>query len=63
MTEMPEGNEHPQGDKTFNGKTHQVFGHQNITKVTAASSRSCTDLDRGRPYTSEARLHHTAAVS
>ena len=28
-----EGNEHPQGDKTFNGKTHQCFGHQNITQV------------------------------
>jgi len=29
----PEGNEHPQGDKTFNGKIHQCFGHQNISKV------------------------------
>ena len=28
-----EGNEHPQGDKLFNGKIHQVFGHQNITQV------------------------------
>ena len=26
-------NEHPQGDKVFNGKTHQVFGKQNISKV------------------------------
>jgi branched-chain amino acid transport system substrate-binding protein len=25
--------EHPQGDKLFNGKTHQVFGHQTISKV------------------------------
>ena len=25
--------EHPQGDKTFNGKIHQCFGHQNISKV------------------------------
>jgi branched-chain amino acid transport system substrate-binding protein len=33
MTTMPASNEHPQGDKVFNGKTHQVFGHQNITKV------------------------------
>jgi branched-chain amino acid transport system substrate-binding protein len=25
--------EHPQGDKVFNGRTHQVFGHQFISKV------------------------------
>ncbi|MFZ5790984.1 MAG: ABC transporter substrate-binding protein [Pseudomonadota bacterium] len=33
MTEFPEGNEHPQGDKKFVGKIHQCFGHQNISKV------------------------------
>jgi branched-chain amino acid transport system substrate-binding protein len=33
MTAFAEGNEHPQGDKTFNGKIHQCFGHQNITQV------------------------------
>ena len=33
MTSFAEGNEHPQGDKTFNGKIHQCFGHQNISKV------------------------------
>ncbi len=33
MSDMPEGIEHPQGAKRFNGKTHQAFGHQNITKV------------------------------
>ena len=33
MTEFPAGPEHPQGDKVFNGKTHQVFGHQSISKV------------------------------
>lgn len=33
ITTIPEGNEHPQGDKVFNGKLHQVFGHQNITQV------------------------------
>jgi len=32
MTTMAEGREHPQGDKLFNGKTHQVFGHQNISR-------------------------------
>ena len=34
MTDMPESNEHPQGAKVFNGKTHQVFGHQYISRVT-----------------------------
>ena len=33
MTEMPESNEHPQGPKVFNGKTHQVFGLQYISQV------------------------------
>jgi branched-chain amino acid transport system substrate-binding protein len=33
MTGWDEGPEHPQGAKTFNGKTHQAFGHQNISKV------------------------------
>ncbi len=33
MTEIPASNAHPQGDKLFNGKTHQVFGHQYISKV------------------------------
>lgn len=33
MTEMPHSNEHPQGAKLFNGKTHQVFGHQYISRV------------------------------
>ncbi len=33
MTDMPAGMERPQGHKRFNGKTHQVFGHQNISKV------------------------------
>ena len=34
MTDMPHSNEHPQGAKVFNGKTHQVFGHQYISRVT-----------------------------
>lgn len=34
MTDMPESLEHPQGAKLFNGKTHQVFGHQYISQVT-----------------------------
>jgi branched-chain amino acid transport system substrate-binding protein len=33
LTTFPEGKEHPQGDKTFNGKLHQCYGHQNISKV------------------------------
>ena len=35
MTEIPASIEHPQGAKVFNGKTHQVFGHQYISKVTS----------------------------
>jgi branched-chain amino acid transport system substrate-binding protein len=33
LTEFAEGPEHPQGRKIFNGKIHQVFGVQNISKV------------------------------
>lgn len=33
MDKIEASNEHPQGDKVFNGKTHQVFGKQNISKV------------------------------
>lgn len=33
MTDMPASFEHPQGAKWFNGKTHQVFGHQYISRV------------------------------
>ena len=34
MTEIPLSDDHPQGAKLFNGRTHQVFGHQYISKVT-----------------------------
>jgi len=34
MTDMPHSLDHPQGPKLFNGKTHQVFGQQYISKVT-----------------------------
>lgn len=33
MTVLPHSHAHPQGAKEFNGKTHQVFGHQYISKV------------------------------
>lgn len=33
MGDMPESQAHPQGAKRFNGKTHQVFGHQHISRV------------------------------
>jgi branched-chain amino acid transport system substrate-binding protein len=33
MTDFAEGQGHPQGAKTFNGKTHQAFGIQSISKV------------------------------
>ncbi len=34
MSDMPLSDDHPQGAKIFNGKTHQTFGHQYISKVT-----------------------------
>jgi branched-chain amino acid transport system substrate-binding protein len=39
MTEFAEGPEHPQGAKTFNGKIHQCFGIQNISKVEGGKLR------------------------
>ena len=33
MGDLPYGIERPQGGKRFNGKTHQVFGAQNISQV------------------------------
>ena len=42
MTDMAHSREHPQGDKVFNGKTHQVFGHQSISKVEGGRLAWCT---------------------
>ena len=33
MTDMPHSDDHPQGAKLFNGKTHQTFGSQYISQV------------------------------
>ncbi len=33
MSDMPLSDDHPQGDKVFNGRTHQVFGKQSISRV------------------------------
>ena len=33
MGDIPHSRQHPQGAKRFNGKTHQVFGHQYISRV------------------------------
>ena len=33
VTTIDEGRDHPQGKKIFNGKIHQSFGHQYISKV------------------------------
>jgi len=33
MTDIAQSNEHPQGAKRFNGKTHQVFGRQYISQA------------------------------
>ena len=34
MTDIQHSEDNPQGAKLFNGKTHQVFGHQYISRVT-----------------------------
>lgn len=34
IEDIPLSDDHPQGAKVFNGRTHQVFGHQNITQLT-----------------------------
>jgi len=51
MTEMPESQAHPQGAKIFNGKTHQVFGHQYISQVQG------TDLVKVHTTSMEAGLY------
>ncbi len=33
LQEFSEGRNHPQGNKVFNGRIHQSFGHQNISRV------------------------------
>lgn len=33
MTEFPAGIQHPQGQKRFNGKIHQAFGSQSISRI------------------------------
>lgn len=33
MSTIPQSNQHPQGPKVFNGKTHQVFGQQHISRI------------------------------
>ena len=33
MSDIPHSEDHPQGAKLMNGKTHQVFGRQHISKV------------------------------
>ena len=33
MSDLPHSEDHPQGAKEFNGRTHQVFGHQYISRV------------------------------
>jgi len=33
MTDIPEGFDHPQGPKLFNGRTHQVFARQHVSRV------------------------------
>ena len=33
LVDLPQGRNHPQGAKLFNGKIHQCFGHQYISEV------------------------------
>ena len=49
ITHMPESNEHPQGAKLFNGKTHQVFGPQYISQVEGGKLmvKHTTSLEEG----------------
>ncbi len=49
MTDMPASNQHPQGAKLFNGKTHQVFGHQYISQVSGGKLivRHTTSIEDG----------------
>ncbi len=63
MTDMPQAREHPQGAKLFNGKTHQVFGHQYISQVAErAAERGAHHLDRGHALPRRSRLHDATAV-
>ena len=63
ITTIPEGNEHPQGDKLFNGKIHQVFGHQNISKVEGGKLNVVhRTADRGRDLRAGGGLHGNAAL-
>ena len=61
---IDEGNEHPQGDKMFNGKMHQGFGHQNISKVEGGKLKVVhrTSIDEGL-YEPTSGLHEDAALA
>ncbi len=63
MTGWKEGNEHPQGDKTFIGAIHQCFGHQIISKVEGGKlERRPPHRDRGRRVRAGDGLHEDGAV-
>jgi branched-chain amino acid transport system substrate-binding protein len=49
LTTFAAGAEHPQGDKMFNGKNHQVYGHQNISVVEGGKLKvvHMTSIDDG----------------
>lgn len=50
IADIPWNNEHPQGDKVFDGKMHQVFGHQNISQVVDSKLKVVhrTSIEDGR---------------
>lgn len=50
ISELPESLAHPQGDKIFDGKVHQVFGRQNISLVANGTLKVVhrTSIEDGR---------------
>ena len=58
---MPAGPEHPQGDKVFNGKTHQVFGTRHLEGRRRRARRRASHRDRGRTRPARGRLHDDGA--
>ena len=47
--EFPEGREHPQGRKLFNGRTHQAFGQQFITQLNEGENGARLDVVHTTP--------------
>ena len=64
MSDMGLSDDHPQGAKRFNGKTHQTFGHQYISRVEGGRlERGAHHLHRGYALRGRGGLHDPAALS